>query len=138
MVRTLGGLNLEGCAGVLMSTLAITGLFTVDIDAQAQSATPRFTLQGPGESSGGKIIRDALNRPCLDTEAASRPHTINPDVVDHVVSIKNNCPRTIKVKVCYYGSDKCNGFVVNGYKRVDTILGSMTKITAFRYSITQQ
>lgn len=123
---------------MLISMLASAGLFAGNVSAQVQSAKPTFTLQGPGELSGGQIVRDALNRPCLDIEAAARPHTVSPDVVDHVVSVKNNCPRTIKVKVCYYGSDKCNGFVVNGYKRVDTILGSMTKITAFRYSVAQQ
>lgn len=88
--------------------------------------------------SGGRIIRDASNRPCLDVEAAARPHIVNPDVLDHVVSVKNNCPKSIKVKVCYYGSERCNALVVDGYKRVDTILGTMTKIAIFRYSITQQ
>ena len=58
--------------------------------------------------------------------------------MDHVVSIKNNCPRNIKVKVCYYQSQSCREFEIQGYKRVDTILGTMTKISRFRYTITQK
>lgn len=88
--------------------------------------------------SQGQIVRDALNRPCLDVEAAARPHVVNRDIMDHVVSVKNNCPRMINVKACYYGSDHCKEFKVQGYQRIDTILGTMAKVTTFRYSLIQK
>lgn len=83
-------------------------------------------------------MRDGVGRPCLDIEAAARSHAINQKMFDHVVSIKNNCPRKINVRVCYYGSDKCNAIDLLGYKRVDTILGTMTGIKVFRYVIYQK
>lgn len=104
--------------------------------ASVQNA-PRLTMQGPSEQTGEPIFRDASGRPCLDVEAAARAHVVNPDVLDHVVSIKNNCPRTIKLRVCYFQTDRCKEFPLAGYKRQDTILGTMTKISTFRYSIKQ-
>jgi hypothetical protein len=100
--------------------------------------TTHLTMQEPAEQSATSVIRGAFGKPCLDVEAAARPHIVNPDTIDHVVSIKNNCPRTIKVKVCYVNSAKCNAFDVQGYSRVDTTLGTMMKIKVFRYSLTQK
>ncbi|SCB26928.1 hypothetical protein GA0061098_1004208 [Bradyrhizobium shewense] len=104
---------------------------------QSGPSMSRLTLQGPAEQAG-KVVKDALGRPCLDIEAAAVPHAVDPKILDHVVSLKNNCPRLIKTKVCYFGSQTCNEVALQGYKRVDTILGSMRGITAFRYSIEQK
>lgn len=104
----------------------------------AQTTGPRITMQGPAENSGSAVIRNAAGKPCLDIEAAARAHTIDRDVLDHVVSVKNNCPRSIKVKICYLNSDSCNALDVQAYKRVDTILGTMRKVSNFRYTITQK
>jgi hypothetical protein len=107
--------------------------------AQAISRSPsRLTIQGPAEQSYQPVLRDALGRPCLDVEAAARAHVINPTLVDHVVSVKNSCPRSISVKVCYVNSDKCNAFDVASYKRVDTILGTMSGIKNFKYVLLQR
>lgn len=96
-------------------------------------------MQGPAEQqSGGSVIRDGLGRPCLDVEAAARAQVVNPAMVDHVVSVKNNCPRLIRVKVCYFNSERCNELTLQGYKRVDSILGTMRGISTFRYSILQR
>lgn len=97
---------------------------------------PRLTLQGAAEP-GTSIVRDALNRPCLDVEAAARGHVANKSVVDHVVSIKNNCARLIKTKICYFRSESCKEFDLQPYKRVDTILGTTTSLY-FRYSVFQK
>ena len=116
----------------------LTLLFPSSLNAQGSQSAPKLTLQGPAEESTSPVIRDALNRPCLDIEAVGRAHTVNPSMIDHVVSIKNNCPKMIKVKVCYYRSDKCNEFDVLSYKRVDTILGTMANIHDFKYQVFQR
>ena len=107
--------------------------------AQTVSRDPsRLTLQGPAEQLGSTVVRDALGRPCLDVEAAARAHAVNPKVVDHVVSIKNNCPRLVKVTVCYANSDRCMDTTLASYARSDVILGTMTGITVFKYSMRQR
>lgn len=107
--------------------------------ASGQSSQPaaRLTIQGPAEQAG-ITVKDALGKPCLDIEAAARPETINPDMLEHVVSLKNNCSRLIKVKLCYYNSEQCKQFDVQGYRRVDTTLGVMKGVKFFRYSLTQK
>jgi len=117
--------------------LALFALGVASNAAIAQSNRSAFTLQGPAEQ-GGKIVKDALGRPCLDVEAAAVPHTVDPKVLDHVVSLKNNCSRLIKAKVCYFGSQSCNEVVLQGFRRADTILGTMRGISNFRYSIEQK
>lgn len=106
--------------------------------AQSANTGPALTMQRSLEQSGANVVRDPLGRPCLDVEAAARAGTVNPAMQDHIVSIKNNCAKLIKAKVCYTGSDHCNEVVLQAYKRVDTILGSMKGVTTFRYTITQR
>ncbi|MCA1411026.1 hypothetical protein I6F30_07555 [Bradyrhizobium sp. NBAIM20] len=114
-----------------------TLLVTVNVAGQAQSASSSLTLQGAAEQTTAPIIKNAFGRPCLDVEAAARSRVVNPKLMDHVVSVKNSCPRAIGVTVCYFNSSKCNAFHLSGYGRVDTILGTTTERN-FRYSISQK
>ncbi|RXH25172.1 hypothetical protein XH99_11325 [Bradyrhizobium nanningense] len=59
-------------------------------------------------------------------------------MIDHVVSVKNKCPRSIKVKICYFETDRCKELDIRPYDRVDALLGTMTKVTRFRYSLIQK
>ncbi|MFK4385537.1 coproporphyrinogen III oxidase [Bradyrhizobium sp. USDA 223] len=54
------------------------------------------------------------------------------------MSVKNKCARAIKVKLCYFQTDRCKEFNIHAYERVDSILGTMTKVTSFRYSLVQK
>ncbi|MBR1329075.1 hypothetical protein [Bradyrhizobium ottawaense] len=107
------------------------------VHAQFNRAASNFTLQGPAEQ-GGSVVKDATGKNCLDVEAAARPQTVNREMLDHVVSLKNSCSRAIKVKLCYYNSDSCKQFDVQAYKRVDTILGTMRGVSLFRYTLNQK
>ncbi|MDB5653467.1 MAG: hypothetical protein JWQ94_1080 [Tardiphaga sp.] len=105
--------------------------------AHAQ-ASSRLTMQGPAENAATAPIRDSLGRPCLDVEAAARAQIVNPETMDHLVSIKNNCAKSFKLKVCYFNSESCREVDLQPYKRVDTILGSMRGSSYFRYTISQK
>ncbi|MGY4330315.1 hypothetical protein ACVWWG_004732 [Bradyrhizobium sp. LB7.2] len=118
--------------------LALLPLSLLQLPTPAFGQANKFMIQGPAEQSDLLIIRDALNRPCLDVEAIARAHVVNPDMFDHVVSVKNNCSRMIKVKVCYFQTDHCKAFSLQGFQRVDTVLGTMAKVMAFRYSLFQR
>lgn len=132
----LGKRNYKGSKSVIL--VASVAFASPAFPQTAATPTPRLTMQGAAENTGTSIIRDALGRPCLDVEAASKPHTIDPAMVDHVVSIKNSCARLIRAKVCYYKTDRCNELTIQGYKRIDTILGTMRGVAMFRYSILQK
>lgn len=121
-------------------TFALLQACLLPVRAQSSDASSasRLTMQGAADQGGAPIVRDALGRPCLDIEAAARAEVVNPDMLDHVVSLKNNCSRIIRAKVCYFNGDHCNDVVVRGYSRVDTILGAMRGVKFFRYSIVQK
>jgi hypothetical protein len=124
---------------MLVRPLAFVGALVAGVagvTAQSSPSRTGLTLQGPAE--GGNIIKNALGRPCLDVEAAAVPHVVDRQVLDHVVSLKNNCPRVIKAKVCYFNSQKCNELTVLAYKRLDTVIGTMRGVSVFRYSIEQK
>ncbi|WP_439405850.1 hypothetical protein ACNJX9_31420 [Bradyrhizobium sp. DASA03076] len=121
----------------LVPLLMVALLVSNGANVRAQSTTNRLTVQEPAEPSGN-VVRDPLGKACLDVEAAARPQSSNHDMLDHVVSIKNNCLRPIKVKLCYYKSESCKQFDVQAYKRVDTILGAMRGVSFFRYSVFQK
>ena len=94
----------------------------------------RLTLQNAGENGAFPVHRSPLGKPCLDIEAASRRHVINPNVYDHVVSIYNRCVQNIKLRVCYYHSDHCIDVEVAGLQRKDVALGIYPSMQYFRYS----
>jgi len=130
------------CSRQRIRSIAILALFwtaqPVAAQTSATTTSPRLTLQGPAEQGQLGVVQDALGRPCLDVEAVARSHVVNTDFIDHVVSIKNSCPRNIDVKVCYFGSDRCVSARIQAYKRVDTLLGSGNKARFFRYSLFQK
>lgn len=102
--------------------------------APAAPFQSRLTLQGPGENAAAFTHRDSLGRPCLDIEAASRAHIINPNVYDHVVSIQNKCLQRIKLRVCYFRTDHCIDVEVPGLQRKDAVLGVYPSLQFFRFS----
>ncbi|TFV36378.1 hypothetical protein E4K66_24090 [Bradyrhizobium frederickii] len=118
--------------------VALFGTFAYGQASTTSSTQPSITMMGPAEASNASVIRDALGRPCLDVEAAARRQVVNPQMLDHVVSINNKCPRLIKLKVCYLKSDRCRELDLQSYKRVDTILGTMAGVSFFRYMILQR
>ena len=105
-----------------------------DVVAQTTASGRRLTMQA-GESRG-LMTKDAFGKPCLDIETASRAHVSNPKIYDHVVSVMNRCLKPLKLKVCYFGSDRCTELDVPGMKRKDAIFGVGTNM--FRVSYTEK
>jgi len=122
---------------ILLGTLSV---FAVSSDAKAQITNPnapyksRLTLQNSGENAALTVHRNALGKPCLNIEAASRAHVVNPDVYDNIVSFQNQCNILIKVRVCYFGSESCVDVEVPALQRKDAVLGIRPQSQYFRYS----
>jgi hypothetical protein len=111
-----------------------------DQPATAQSINPlapyksRLTIQNSGENAALIVHRNSLGKPCLNIEAASRAHVINPNVYDNIVSFQNQCNILIKVRVCYFGTESCVDAEVPAQQRRDTVLGVRPQSQYFRYS----
>ncbi|MDP2296014.1 MAG: hypothetical protein Q8M24_11205 [Pseudolabrys sp.] len=126
---------------VLLGTLFV---LIIGSDANAQITNPnapyksRLTLQNSGENAALTVHRNSLGKPCLNIEAASRAHVINPNVYDNIVSFQNQCNILIKVRVCYFGSESCVDVEVPGRQRKDAVLGIRPNSQYFRYSFKEK
>jgi len=98
------------------------------------SVTPMLS-----DSDRNKLIRkDSLGRPCLDIKAEARAQPATPNVFDHIVSVNNRCLQQIKVKLCYYKSDRCFLVTLAANARKETILGTFPSMRYFRYEYQEQ
>lgn len=120
-------------------------VFGIDVGERATTAQTalaqfksRLTLQNAGKNAGLTVHRSAFGKPCLDIEAASRAHVINPDVYDNVVSVKNQCSKRISVRICYFNTKSCVDVDVPGHQRKDAIIGVRPHMQYFRYSFREK
>jgi hypothetical protein len=82
--------------------------------------------------------RDTLGRPCLEISASSRSYASTPNLYDHVIGTNNRCLQLIRVKLCYYKSDRCFLVEVRGNQSKETILGTFPAMKYFRYEYQEQ
>lgn len=125
--------------------------------AAAQSeATPFETLSGPtvgstngslraeprqfGASAGNEILRhrDFTGKPCLGVNGSARPHHIDANLYDHVITVVNGCPKRIELQVCYYRTQDCIPMEVPGNGRKEAILGTLPSSKDFRFEFREK
>jgi hypothetical protein len=69
---------------------------------------------------------------CITVHPSTRPQIVNPKIIDQVVTVNNSCGQSIKVQVCYAGSSDCIVVSLNGYQKLQRILG-IAASTSFRF-----
>ncbi len=133
--------------GVAFVWLAVMGCC-----ASAQSGSPPFQspsapdlggagIRAPtppliiGASQGNDILRHRAptGSPCLTVSGFARPHTVNPNLYDHVITVNNGCAQRITMRVCYYNSMDCVPIEIPGGERKEAILGTMPSTKDFRF-----
>jgi hypothetical protein len=82
--------------------------------------------------------RDPAGKPCLLVQGMARPHTINPNLFDHVIVAANGCAQLIKMQVCYYRTRQCIPMEVPGKGRREAVLGMMPSMRDFRYEFRER
>lgn len=94
----------------------------------AQPASPFPPMQGtfaaPHKTLDGK--------PCITVSATARAQAVNPKIIDQVVLVNNVCGQPIKVQVCYPKSSDCIVVALEGYQKLQRILGIGSN-SAFAY-----
>jgi hypothetical protein len=74
----------------------------------------------------------------MEVGGSSRSFLTNPNLFDHIISAKNNCGQSIKIRVCYYRSEHCKPIEIPGYAHKEVILGTMPSMREFRYEFYEQ
>jgi hypothetical protein len=72
-------------------------------------------------------------RACITVHPMTRAQIVNPKIIDQIVIINNICGQSIKVRVCYAGSNDCINVPLGGYERLQRTLGVGAGSTSFRY-----
>jgi hypothetical protein len=106
--------------GALLIALAISGR-----SAQAQLGRMTGTYAPPHKTPDG--------RACITVHPMTRAQIVNPKIIDQIVIINNICGQSIKVRVCYAGSNDCINVPLGGYERLQRTLGVGAGSTSFRY-----
>lgn len=138
-------------------TIALIWLDATAFPASAQSGTtidnssrptigssgirpPLDTTPTFGASAGTEILRhrDFAGKACLDVGGLARAHTMDPNLYDHVISVRNNCPQRIALQVCYYRTRDCIPMEVPGGARKDAILGTLPSGKDFRFEFREK
>ncbi len=93
-----------------------------------------------GASAGNEILRhrDFTGKPCLSVGGYARPHTVDRNLYDHVITVLNNCPRRIVMKVCYFQSQDCIPIEIPGGERKEAILGTLPSAKDFRFDFREK
>ena len=99
-------------------------------------------LQAPsfGPRGGTEILRhrDFAGKPCLTVQGNARPHIIDRNLYDHVITASNACPQRIAIRVCYYRTDDCIPMEIPGGERKEAILGTLPATKEFGFEFREK
>jgi len=138
---------------ILPLLLALVSLGYGSLTAAAQTpAGPIQPLPPPGSTDRSTITpmmsdandrnkllqRDSLGRTCLQISAEARSQLATPNIFDHIVIVNNRCLQRIKVKLCYYKSERCFLVEMAANQRKETVLGTFPAQRYFRYEYQEQ
>jgi hypothetical protein len=131
-----------------VAVIIVASLFSTQVPAQisgfGRSSAPMYGGTGrtpppptnPFSTTKGNfppIHTTVGGQPCISVHPSEVPQTANPHIVNHVVLVDNVCGQSIKVQVCYFQSSSCIIVAVNGYQKLERILGIAPGMTGFRY-----
>jgi hypothetical protein len=101
---------------------------TPGISTDVVSPTVRF-----GSSQIPQRHMDSNGRPCIYVLGEAKPQVINPTLYDQVLIIHNSCSVPVKLRACYFGTEKCNDFTAAAYANRREIFGIAPNGKDFRF-----
>jgi hypothetical protein len=144
-------LSLSGGAAktrVLRALLAASLLFATQIRAQVtgygRSSAPVYGGLGtaprpvnpypPMQGTFADSHKTPDGKVCISVHASARPQAINPKIIDQIVLVNNICGQSIRVQICYADSSDCIVVPLEGYQKLQRMLGiGNSSIFAYEY-----
>jgi hypothetical protein len=77
-------------------------------------------------------------KPCLAVESYARPQVINKDIYEHWIRATNSCGQSIKLRVCYHGTDDCIVMNVPPWESKNSVLGIYPVVQDFQFDAKEQ
>ena len=109
-------------------------------DVQGVGVTTPSQLAPFGASNGTDILRhrSPTGATCLSVGGFARPHFVNKQLFDHVITVKNDCAQRIALQVCYYQSEDCINIQVPGDETKQAVLGTLPRMATFRFEFREK
>jgi hypothetical protein len=63
---------------------------------------------------------------------------MDPNLYDHVIAVRNNCPQRIAMQACYYRTHDCIPMEIPGGARKEAILGTLPSGKDFRFEFREK
>jgi hypothetical protein len=95
----------------------------------AQPANPGPAMRGTYEESH----KTPDGRPCIAVAPTARAQIVNRKILDQIVLVSNICGQPIRVQVCYIKSSDCIVISLQGYQKLERVLGISSVSSEFRY-----
>ena len=92
----------------------------------------------PSDDVTAKKHMGPTGKPCISVAGYSIPHALDKQVFDNMIEATNACSQVIKLKVCYYHSDRCVDFDAPAYSKKGTTLGVMPALSQFRFEVKER
>jgi hypothetical protein len=92
----------------------------------------------PTDDVTAKKHMGPTGRPCISVAGYSIPHALDKQVFDNMIEATNACSQVIKLKVCYYHSDRCVDVDAPAYSRKGATLGVMPALSQFRFEVKER
>jgi hypothetical protein len=95
--------------------------------------SPQASPFRPMEGTFAPNHKSPDGKACISVHPSARPQIVNPKIIDQIVMVNNSCGQSIKVQVCYADSSDCIIVSLNGYQKLQRILGIASGSTTFRF-----
>jgi hypothetical protein len=133
---------------VLRALIAASLLFATQVRAQVtgygRSSAPVYGGTGtlprpanpypPMQGTFADSHKTLDGKLCISVHASARPQAINPKIIDQMVLVNNICGQSIRVQICYADSSDCIVVPLEGYQRLERILGiGNSAVFAYEY-----
>lgn len=92
----------------------------------------------PTDDVTAKKHMGPTGRPCINVAGYSKPHVLDKQVFDNVIAATNACSQIIKLKICYYHSDRCVDVDAPAYSKKEATLGVMPALSQFRFEVKER
>jgi hypothetical protein len=138
-IRRIAGI----LCGLTIALLALAPGARAQVSGYGRSSAPIYGSTGvsatpanpfppmPGTYAPAHKAMDGT--PCISVHPSSHPQTVNPKIMDQIVIVNNVCGQSIKVQVCYAGSSNCIIVPLNGYQKLQRVLGIAANSASFRF-----
>jgi hypothetical protein len=123
--------------GLVATLFTLAAALVLAEPRAAQSQAPTPLVNGTDDLAARKHM-GPTGKPCITIVANARAQMIDTHLFNHIVLASNACGQAIKMKVCYYHSDRCVEMDVPPYSRKETTLGIMPSMRAFRFEAHEQ